>query len=285
VAFGRDLVIVTAGDASSHTGFQAGREYDLWVAYYGNDDRKAQEYADNCDQLFRRRGLKWEIIRSFIADHLAGDVSPFERYRYVFIPDDDLFFPNGSADIQRLFDSAVASAADIFQPAIRNENFSVCWEATRLIPNGYCHAANIVELMAPGYSGLLFSRVVLPMLNTLEFQRAGWGIEPIIARFAEIHLRRPVRTFVLDTVPMDHMRPVGTGTTPHEVGEDEAFLTPMIYSNRMREYARFDSAESARAFEFPFLFGNSDRDALDGHMASVRLARLLLGEFQRRRQG
>lgn len=285
MASGKDLVIVTAGDASSHTGYAAGREFDLWVAYYGADDSKAQEYACGCDRVLRRRGLKWEIIRSFIVDHLAGDVSPFEKYRYILIPDDDLFFPNGAADIHNLFGSAAILAADIFQPAIRNQNFSIAWEATRLIPNGYCHAVNIVELMAPGYSGTLFSRVVLPILQALEFQRAGWGIEPVIARFGESHLRRPVRTFVLDNVPMDHLRPVGTGTTPHEIGEDEAFLTPMVYSNRMREYARFDSAEAGRAFQFPFLLGNSDRHALEGHMAAVRQARLLLNAFLRSRQG
>jgi hypothetical protein len=74
------------------------------------------------------------------------------------------------------------------------------------------------------------------------------------------------------------------GSTPHEVGEDEAFLTPMIYSNRMREYARFDSAVSARAFAFPFLSESSDRGALEQHMASVRLARLLLGQWLRNRR-
>lgn len=281
---GKDLVIVTAGDASLHTGFQASRKFELWVVYYGDDDRQADKYAGGCDRLLRRKGLKWEIVGSFVAEHLAGAAAPFEQYRYILVPDDDLFFPNGAADIQRLFDTAAALAADVFQPAIRNANFSIAWEATRLIPNAFCHAVNIVELMTPGYSGTVFSRVVLPLLHALEFQRAGWGIEPLIARFAEAHLRRPLRTFVLDGVPMDHTRPVGTGTTPHEVGEDEAFLTPAVYSNRMREYARFETADAARAFAFPPLSANSDRNALDRHMAAVRAARLLLGEFLRRRQ-
>ena len=279
----KDLVIVAAGDASLHTALRTGREYDLWVVYYGDDDDKAQQYSCDCDLLLRRQGLKWEIVRSFIERHITGNGSPFEQYRYILIPDDDLYFPHGSVDIQRLFESAEAVKAQIFQPAIRNENWSVSWEATRQVPGSYCHAVNIVELMAPGFTGKLFSRAVLPALNALEFQRAGWGIEPVITRFAEILLRRSVRTFVMDVVPMDHTRPVGRGTMSHQVGYDEAFLMPMIESNRMREYARFNSAEEARAFEFPFLLGSGDMNAVEEHLTSIRLARSLLADFRRSR--
>jgi hypothetical protein len=278
-----DLVIVAAGDASLHTALETGREYDLWVVYYGDDDSKAEQFPRNCDQLLRRRGLKWEIVRSFSERHLAGDASLFEQYRYVLIPDDDLSFPHGSSDIQHLFESAEAVQAQVFQPAIRNENWSVCWEAMRQVSGSYCHAVNIVELMAPGFTGELFSRAVLPALNALEFQRAGWGIEPVITRFAEILLRRPVRTFVMDVVPMDHTRPVGMGTMSHQVGYDEAFLMPMIESNRMREHARFNLAEEARAFDFPFLLGNGDMSAIEEYMASIRLARSLLADFRQSR--
>jgi len=279
----RDLVIVAAGDASLHTALQTGREYDLWVVYYGDDDTKAKEFSCNCDLLFRRQGLKWELVRSFTKHHLNGSGSLFEEYRYVFVPDDDLLFPHGSLDIERLFESAEAVNAQIFQPAIRNENWSLCWESTRQVSGSFCHAVNIVELMAPGFTGKLFSRAVLPALNALEFQRAGWGIEPVITRFAEILFRRPVRTFVMDVVPMDHTRPVGMGTMSHQVGYDEAFLMPMIEGNRMREHARFNSAEEARAFDFPFLLGSGDMNIIKEHMASIRLARSLLADFRQSR--
>lgn len=276
----RDLVIVPAGDNSLHTRFHDQRNYDLWIVYYGQDEAKAAEYAKHCDRFFCRRGLKWELIRTFTDEHLSGDESIFEKYRYVFIPDDDLLFESGAAGINSLLDAAGEVDADIFQPAIANENWSKGWEPTRRVPSAHCRAANIVELMAPGYSGQLFSQVVLPVLNALEFQRAGWGLEPVIARTAEILWRRPVRTFVFDSTLMDHTRPPGQGTTSHQVGYDEAFLMPMIDSTRMREYGRFGSAKEARAFQFPFIVGTTDAAYVGRYMAWVRRARELINDYQ-----
>jgi hypothetical protein len=274
-----DLVVVPAGDRSLHIEFQDERQYDLWVVYYGDDEAVADGYARGCDRLIRRRGLKWEIVRAFGREHLTGEASPFEKYRYVLIPDDDLRFRDGAAAVNRLFEAAAAVRADIFQPAVNNGNWSIAWEPTRRVAGAFCHAVNIVECMAPGFAGPLFARVVLPALNALQFQRAGWGVEPIFALYGEMLFRRPMRSFVLDAVPVDHTRPVGTGATSHEIGADEAFITPMIYSNRMKEYARFAGADEALAFEFPFAADASDLGALNGHMAAVRGARMLWSQW------
>jgi hypothetical protein len=279
----RDLVIVTAGDDSHHVEFENDRKFDLWVVYWGSNVARAKIYLQNSDRLIRSRGLKWELVRSLIDCHLSQSRSPFADYRYIFLPDDDLSFPNGAEDISRLFESAAAVRADIFQPAIANENWSQDWNSTRQEPNCYCHATNIVELMMPGYESRIFAEILLPLLNALEFQRAGWGIEPQIARFAEVYFRRPIRTFVFDDVPVDHVRPVGKGTTSHEIGYDEAFLTPMVYSNRIKTYAKFSNIEEARAFEFPYLYATSDSEALANHMSAIRVARSLLLDFNRAR--
>jgi len=263
----RNLVIVCAGDKSLHQGFADGRNFDLWVVYYGQSDAVFEDYRRTADRIFRLRGLKWALLRSLIDLHLAGEKSVFEAYRYIFLPDDDLEFPDHATDIHRLFEVAAQTNADIGQPAVANAYFS--WEPTRLIPGALCHATNIVELMAPLYSTGIFQEFVLPATAALDFLRAGWGIEPVIAKAAEVGLRRPARTFVFDNVPMIHTRPVGQGGTPHRIGHDEALMMPGVLSNRMATYASFQSYESARAFTFPFVRDATDHGAIELSMQQI----------------
>jgi hypothetical protein len=264
---GRNLVIVCAGDQSLHQRFADSRNFDIWVIYYGQSDAVFEDYRRTADRSFRLRGLKWALLRSLIDLHLAGEKSPFDAYRYIFLPDDDLDFPNGATDIQRLFDAMVLSNADIGQPAIANQYFS--WQATRLIRGALCHATNIVELMSPVYSVEVFQKFVLPCTAALDFLRAGWGIEVVIAKAAEVGMRRPARTFVFDSVPMIHTRPVGQGGTPHRIGDNEALMMPGIFANRMATYASFRSYERARAFAFPFV-----RDATDHGVIELAMRRV-----------
>lgn len=263
----RNLVIVCAGDQSLHQRYADSRNFDLWVIYYGQSDAVFEDYQRTADRIFRLRGLKWALLRSLIDLHLAGKNSPFDAYRYIFLPDDDLDFPNGATDIQRLFDVMALTNADIGQPAIANQYFS--WEPTRLVPDALCHATNIVELMSPVYSAEVFLQFVLPCTAALDFLRAGWGIEVVIAKAAEVGLRRPARTFVFDSVPMIHTRPVGQGGTPHRVGENEALMMPGVLANRMATYGGFRSYERARTFAFPFVRDATDHGAIELAMRRV----------------
>jgi hypothetical protein len=255
----RDLVVVCAGDQSLHPGFADRRNFDLWVIYFGDSDAVFDRYQRGADRVFRRRGLKWELIRGLSDLHLAGERSLFDAYSYVFLPDDDLAFPDGALDIQRLFEAAALTDADIGQPAIANEHFS--WQATRQIPGALCHATNVVEIMAPVYSTRMLREFVLPGLAALDFLRAGWGLEAVIPKAAEVGLRRPVRSFVFDSVPMIHSRPPGSSIT-HRIGHDEALMMPGIFSDKMATHASFRSYESARAFRFPFIRDSTDQDAI-----------------------
>lgn len=207
VAGNRDSVIVAAGDDSLHLAFTEGRDFDLWVMYYGVDTQTARRFAEGCDRFFDRQGLKWDLLRSLAGLHLDGSKSVFSGYRYIFLPDDDLAFPNGAGDISLLFESAAEIDADVFQPAIANRHWS--WEATARRPDSHCRAVNIAEIMMPGYRARIFTDVILPLLYASPHIRAGWGLETLIERFSGVLLRRPVRTFVLDHLSVIHTRPVG----------------------------------------------------------------------------
>jgi hypothetical protein len=271
----RDLVIVAAGDRSLHPKYTPGDAFDLLVLYWGNDGKIFEEYARAAVYADQRKGQKWELVRSLVTAQLS---IPLRDYRYVFLPDDDLEFES-ALQIEKLFEMAASVDADIFQPAILNENFSLCWEGTRKSAAKLCHAVNIVELMMPGYSGPIFSEFVLPSIVALEFQRAGWGLEPFIAKFAEASLGRPLRTFVFDACPVIHTRPVGGGALSHQIGYDEAFLMPMIYSNRMQTLASFDDAGAARDFRFPYVRDLTDQASVQASLAQIRARREVVDAF------
>jgi hypothetical protein len=269
-----NLVIVPTGDNSLHDKYSEDRDFELWAIYWGDNQERAEKIRESLDRLYIIKGLKWELLRS-----LMNIKVEFDRYDFIFCPDDDILFKGGATDISRLFRVAATVRADVFHPAISNEYYA--WEVTRHISGLSCHATNIVDLMMPGFSGQMFSQCVLPILHALPHIRAGWGLQPTIMRLGEALLRRPVRTFVIDDVPAIHTRPVGGGTSSHEVGWDEAFILPNAYAFPGTELARFKVEAEAAAFEFPFsapIVG-----MLENRMNYIRKARSLLHSFETRR--
>jgi hypothetical protein len=239
----RNLLIVCAGDQSLHTEwFETDRTFDILTIYYGAAADKADHYRRNSDLFFHTQGLKYELARKVLLHDLCFTRGfRFSDYRHIWFPDDDLRFEDGHQGLERLFAVANSTDADVFQPAIQNENFSLGWEATRLIPGLYAHRTNIVEIMVHGFSGQAFETCFLPALHLCDFMRAGWGLEPVWTKIGEARYRRALRTFVFDCCPIIHTRPVGGGTSNlHRVGEYETGYIPQIETNRMVILDRYD---------------------------------------------
>jgi hypothetical protein len=242
----RDLVIVMAGDRSLHEALVPERTYDLWVVYYGDSDEIANRYAAGADRFWRRRGLKIDLCRQVLLEEvLLGEDFDYSAYRYVFLPDDDIAFDNGAADVGRLFETAEALEADIFQPAVKNEYVS--FQATRQMAGAICHHVTWVENMMPAYRSDLFRSAFLGGIHALEYLKSGWGLEIIAVRLAEVALGRGVRTYVIDACPAVHTRPVGGNGAVHEIGRDEEFLLPQLTANQLRGTLGFATVEAARA--------------------------------------
>jgi hypothetical protein len=242
----RDLVVVMAGDQSLHEALASGRDFDLWVVYYGDSDETAQRYAQAADRFWRRKGLKIDLCRQVLLEEVYfGEKFDYSAYRFVFLPDDDIRFDNGAADVHRLFETADALEADSFQPAVKNEYVS--FQATRQVAGAVCHSVNWVENMMPGYRSDLFRSAFLGGIHALEYLKSGWGLEVVAAKLAEMALGRGVRSYVIDACPAVHTRPVGGNSAVHEIGRDEEFLLPQLTANQMRAQVGFASVEAARS--------------------------------------
>jgi hypothetical protein len=270
----RDLVVVMAGDRSLHERIAGERNFDLWVIYYGDSDEVAQRYSAGCDRFWRRKGLKIDLVRQVLLEEVCfGEGCDYSQFRYVFLPDDDIQFEGGAADVHRFFAMGEELEADIFQPAVKNE--FVSFAATRQMAGAVCHHVNWVENMMPAYRADLFRTAFLGGLHALEYLKSGWGLEIIATKLAEVMLGRGVRSYVIDACPAVHTRPVGNNGVVHEIGRDEEFLLPQLTANQLRSFVGFRTAEAARQHMAAARPQPRNTLAIELYMQKTRFARKL----------
>lgn len=245
----KNLTIVMAGDSSLHGEYCINRDFELWTIYYGSSDETFERYRSISDRIWRRKGLKIELVRRVLLEELHfGGKFDFSAYDFVFLPDDDIRFPNGAADISRLFETCRDLSADVFQPAVSNGFYSSGWESTRLMPDFVCHRTNIVEVMMHGFSGRALAKAYLPAVHAMQFIKSGWGIESIWMKIGEAVFQRPLRTFVIDAVPAIHTRPLGSEFGKvHAIGIAEAHLVPQYGANWIHTMESFVRIADAAA--------------------------------------
>src|SRR5947209_7785743 len=96
----KNLVVVTAGDSSCHEEYAATRDFELWIIYYGSSDQVFERYKASSDRIWRRKGLKIELLRRVLLEELHfRDGFDFRSYDFLLLPDDDIRFPKGACDI------------------------------------------------------------------------------------------------------------------------------------------------------------------------------------------
>jgi hypothetical protein len=243
----KNLVIVCAGDYSLHINWQTKpRDYDLMVIYYGDNEEKVSFYQANCEYFYRSKGYKIQLARKILFEQLFLKQNfNFQQYDYIWFPDDDLLFYKPEC-VSEMFETASLLGADMFQPALLNENIDSHWSSTKKMQGMYCHAVNIVEIMGFGFNSSTFVHGVLPALHVFDYMNAGWGIEPCIVKLAEASLRRKVKVFVLDNVPILHTKPINEQSELHRRGKFEAFFTIQHLSNRMVTVAAYKDLTEAQ---------------------------------------
>lgn len=266
----KNLVIICAGDHSLHTSWEK-KNYELWVIYYGTDEKKSEIYRKTADRFFERKGLKCDLLRQvcFYECQLQENIN-FSVYDFVWMPDDDLQFLQGDSP-EKLLKICAELEADVFQPAIDNDYISKCWEPTKKINGAYAHRTNIVEIMAFGFSGKVFKECFLTALHACEFVESGWGIEPIFKNIGESLYGRYLNTFVIDACPIVHTRPVGSGEgIIHSKGVFEARHFPQIEAQRMKTLKVYNSLEDVQVDTDNYMVVDSGELRKDFYKISFR---------------
>lgn len=193
-----NLVFARVGPGSLHgtwaSGPREGRTWDLQLSTF----TECVEFPEGDFPLSIDKGTKWDsIVRYFEADP-----SLFDRYEYVFFPDDDLIL---SADqVGKVFDLCSTHRLDIAQPGLTPE--SHCWHSLLLAcPLFELRYINYIEPMCPCIR-TSYLKVIIPFVKEYF---TGWGIDNIWAMF----MKEPAyRAAILDAVPVNHTRPFGVGS-------------------------------------------------------------------------
>lgn len=197
-SYHRNLVFARAGKGSIHKKWAetppSARNWDLQLSTYIDDNAHLSE---GDFPLSVDKGTKWDSIFR----HFKNNPELFERYDFVFFPDDDVDMTG--ADIDKVFDTSRKYDLDIAQPSLTPESYF--WHALLLTcPSFEIRYLNYIEPMCPCIrTGYL--RALMPQLETMF---TGWGLDLI---WTMLMAEPPYRAAILDNVEVTHTRPFETG--------------------------------------------------------------------------
>jgi hypothetical protein len=188
-----NLVISAVGDCSLHRTWIENQErtFDLWLIYYGDDERVRDAYASQCELFVTRKGQKLQLI----GDLLKTKEISFEDYKYVWIPDDDI--AASAKEIELLFRLMKKYSLDVAQPALHGY---INHPITKVHSHFECRFTNFVEVMAPCFSKRAISRCSGHFRESLS----GWGLDYL---WWQLLGERTDNCAILDCCPVIHTRP------------------------------------------------------------------------------
>ncbi|TPQ51251.1 hypothetical protein C2U72_09310 [Prosthecomicrobium hirschii] len=195
------LVILRAGDRSLHPGWLAGappetRTWDLHLSYFGNDPDPFPDRPADVTVSFEKGSKATGTVAC-----LAGLGARLDRYRFIWLPDDDL-----AADLptlNRFFAIVAEYDLDIAQPALGPGSF-VNHRITSQRPEYRLRFTDFAEIMALGLSQRAF-RICRPYFDRSV---SSWGLDFLFPKLIGYPDRKIA---IVDETPVVHTRPGGKG--------------------------------------------------------------------------
>lgn len=162
----KNIVFTSAGDNTNFDNLwlDDNREYDVWVVYYGNNEKIYEKYKSKVDYIEKRKGSKFQ---NFYHIFKTKDLSNYERF---FILDDDIIIT--TTDINKMFLISDEFNLKICAPSFDNDS-KISWEITKQQKNFYLRYTNWVEVNTP-----LFNKESLyKLMDVYDEELIGWGID------------------------------------------------------------------------------------------------------------
>lgn len=110
------LIIICCGDNSKHLSYgkiPVNQFFDIMCVYFGKGDRE-EDFRKHATYFYRMTGCKWTLITHAL--QRMQDIDLFARYRYIWLPDDDLEID--SEKVKMLFLHADYLGIHLGQPAV-----------------------------------------------------------------------------------------------------------------------------------------------------------------------
>ena len=166
----KNLVFTSVGDNTNFDKLwcQSGRNYDIWVVYYGKNEDNYQKYRKKVDYIEKRKGSKFQNFHH-IYNTKFEELQKYDRF---FILDDDIIFE--TPDINKMFEISKKYNLDICGPTFKtNGSSKISHAITRQESNNLLRYTNFIEVNVP-----LFNRNALnKFMKYYDPILIGWGID------------------------------------------------------------------------------------------------------------
>ncbi len=210
MAYKKSLVIGFVGDESYHSTWIDSKQdalFDLFLFYFGNQPNR---YKNDADYYLPIKGFKFHLLKKLMSSELKGVI---DKYEYIWLPDDDI--AADTSKINRLFDLCRKHQLRVAQPAIQSGELS--YESLRVDSRFELRFSPYVEMMCP----ILRQDAFKEALPTFDETVSCWGIDWIWSRRC-----RQNEIAVIDAAPVDHMRPLCSGSLHKQFSEMD--VTPHL---------------------------------------------------------
>ena len=162
----KNLVYTSAGDNTLFYKYWCNdiKDYDLWVTYYGNNEKNFKVYSKHADYITKRKGFKFQ---NFYDLYNNKDLSQYDR---IFILDDDIIISTES--INKMFNISEKYDLNICGPTF-TPTCKISHRKTINNPKWFMRYTNYVEVNVP-----LFKKEALRrLMDVFDPKLVGWGID------------------------------------------------------------------------------------------------------------
>ncbi|GAB3037672.1 DUF707 domain-containing protein [Bowmanella dokdonensis] len=158
------LIFSSIGDSSNISCWLGDRNFDLWLAYYGDD--KSDKFSSDCEFYIRKKGAKFPNFY-----HLYGQLKDVvHQYKYIMIADDDLVISAG--ELNKFFDIIDEQQLSLAQPA-----FDLCGKVSHKVTKMHSLSklryTNFVEVTCPAFKTTYLKK----FMNVYDEEIVGWGAD------------------------------------------------------------------------------------------------------------
>mgnify|MGYP003113492915 CR=1 FL=1 len=136
----KNLIFSSVGDNTNfdNTWLGKDREYDVFVIYYGSEEKNFLKYSKKVDYIEKRKGDKWQNFHYlYTTQH-----DKIQEYDRIFFLDDDIIIT--TEDINKMFKLSLECNLKICQPSFALGS-EIGWDINTSNPNYFLRYTNFVE--------------------------------------------------------------------------------------------------------------------------------------------
>jgi hypothetical protein len=166
------LVFTSAGDNTEFYKIwldkPEAKEFDLWLVYYGDDEKNYEIYKKYCDVIEKREGDKYaNLFHMYNKYH--HEINKYERF---FILDDDIII--NTDQINEMFRISKKYDLWVCQPSfIQCEENRIAHHITKQQKDSYLRYTNFIEMGTPLFSRYAFNKIMF----FYEPSLLNWGVD------------------------------------------------------------------------------------------------------------